>query len=263
MGSSRLAVLIDADNSQVDILEPLLMEVSAYGETSVRRIYGDFTLPTNTRWKDVLNEYAIRPVQQFAYTSGKNSTDTMLIIDAMDLLYTRLFDGFCLVSSDSDFTSLALRIREEGLMVIGCGEKKTPLAFRNACQKFYFVEDFRVQKPAIKPQPQSLKPVSKPVVQKPSQPALAKSAVQQTLPLPQDIFLQALALAANETGWASLSALGSQIRQLLPGFDVRHYGYKQLGLLVKAHQQIFLVENRSSAKNKGKETFLRARNNNS
>jgi hypothetical protein len=139
----RLAVLIDADNAQAAVIDGLLAEVARFGEATVKRIYGDFTSPNSSQWKKVLNQYAIKPVQQFAYTTGKNATDSTMIIDAMDLLYTRRFDGFCLVSSDSDFTGLALRIREEGLTVLGFGEEKTPDAFRNACHKFIFTEILR------------------------------------------------------------------------------------------------------------------------
>ena len=130
----RLAVLIDADNAQATVIEGLLAEVARFGEATVKRIYGDFTAPASASWKKVLQKYAIKPVQQFAYTTGKNATDSSLIIDAMDLLYSRKFDGFCLVTSDSDFTGLAMRLKEEGLQVLGFGEQKTPEAFRNACQ---------------------------------------------------------------------------------------------------------------------------------
>ena len=139
----RLAVLIDADNAQATVIEALLAEVARFGDATVRRIYGDFTAPTSASWKKVLQRNAIKPVQQFAYSTGKNSTDSTLIIDAMDLLYTGNFDGFALVTSDSDFTGLAMRLREEGLMVFGFGEKKTPEAFRNACHRFVFVEVLR------------------------------------------------------------------------------------------------------------------------
>ncbi len=139
----RLAVLIDADNAQATVIEGLLAEIARFGEATVRRIYGDFTAPTSSSWKKVLQRYAIWPVQQFAYTTGKNATDSTLIIEAMDLLYTRKFDGFCLIISDSDFTGLAMRLREEGLTVLGFGEKKTPEAFRNACHKFVFTEILR------------------------------------------------------------------------------------------------------------------------
>ncbi len=148
--SLRLAVLIDADNAQAAVIEGLLAEIARFGEATVKRIYGDFTSPASASWKKVLQRHAIKPVQQFAYTTGKNATDSTLIIDAMDLLYTRKFDGFCLVTSDSDFTGLAMRLREEGLNVLGFGEKKTPEAFRNACHKFVFTEVLRrVQAPDV------------------------------------------------------------------------------------------------------------------
>src|SRR5574343_1731878 len=146
----RLAVLIDADNAQAAVIEGVLVEVARFGEASVKRIYGDFTSPNSSSWKKVLQKYAIKPVQQFAYTTGKNATDSTMIIDAMDWLYTRKFDGFCLITSDSDFTGLAMRLREEGLTVLGFGEKKTPEAFRNACHKFIFTE---VLRPAMTAKP--------------------------------------------------------------------------------------------------------------
>ena len=149
----RLAVLIDADNAQATVIEALLAEVARFGDATVRRIYGDFTAPTSASWKKVLQRNAIKPVQQFAYSTGKNSTDSTLIIDAMDLLYTGNFDGFALVTSDSDFTGLAMRLREEGLMVFGFGEKKTPEAFRNACHRFVFVEVLRNSGRATEPEP--------------------------------------------------------------------------------------------------------------
>ena len=141
--TARLAVLIDADNAQASVIEGILAEVARHGEATVKRIYGDFTSSRSSSWKGILQRFAIKPVQQFAYTSGKNATDSALIIDAMDLLYTAKFDGFCLVTSDSDFTGLATRLREEGLRVLGFGEQKTPDAFRNACDKFIFTEVLR------------------------------------------------------------------------------------------------------------------------
>src|SRR5688500_12669721 len=147
----RLAVLIDADNAQPSVIEGLLAEVAKYGVASVKRIYGDFTSTRMTQWKKALLKHSISQVQQFAYTSGKNATDSSLIIDAMDLMYTRRFDGFCLVSSDSDFTRLAQRLREEGLTVYGFGERKTPDAFVQACDKFIYTEVLRAQTPAVVP----------------------------------------------------------------------------------------------------------------
>jgi len=139
--TGRLALLIDADNAQPLVIEALLAEVARFGEATVRRIYGDFTSPASAGWKKFLNKHSIKPVQQFAYTKGKNATDSAMIIDAMDLLYTRRFDGFCLVTSDSDFTGLAIRLREGGLKVFGFGEQKTPEPFRIACHKFFLHGD--------------------------------------------------------------------------------------------------------------------------
>ncbi len=139
--AARLAVLIDADNANASLVEPLLKEIANYGTAHVKRIYGDWTRPQLSSWKDKLHKFAIQPIQQFSYTSGKNSTDSALIIDAMDLLYTNHFDGFCIVSSDSDFTRLACRIRESGLVVYGFGEKKTPEPFQKACDKFTYTEN--------------------------------------------------------------------------------------------------------------------------
>jgi uncharacterized LabA/DUF88 family protein len=158
---NRLAVLIDADNAQPSITEGLLSEVAKYGVASVKRIYGDWTTPSLTGWKSVLLEHSVQPVQQFRYTVGKNATDSAMIIDAMDLLYTKRFEGFCLVSSDSDFTRLASRIREEGLLVYGFGERKTPKAFVSACDKFIFTEVLRFQEnaePGVKPKTGSASP---------------------------------------------------------------------------------------------------------
>lgn len=153
----RLALLIDADNAQPSVIEALLAEVARFGEATVRRIYGDFTSPGSAGWKKCLNRCSIKPIQQFAYTTGKNATDGTMIIDAMDLLYTRRFDGFCLVTSDSDFTGLAVRLREEGLQVFGFGEQKTPEAFRNACHRFIFTE---VLRPAPPPSPSPVRRAS-------------------------------------------------------------------------------------------------------
>ena len=154
----RLAVLIDADNAQPSVIEGLLGEVAKYGVASVKRIYGDFTSPRMTQWKAALLRHSISPAQQFAYTSGKNATDSSMIIDAMDLLYTQRFDGFCLVSSDSDFTRLAQRLREEGLTVYGFGEKKTPDAFVRACDKFIYTEVLRMEAVSAPAKPATSKP---------------------------------------------------------------------------------------------------------
>jgi len=251
----RLAVLIDADNAQAAVIEGLLAEIARFGEATVRRIYGDFTAPTSAAWKKVLQRYAIKPVQQFAYTTGKNATDSTLIIDAMDLLYTRKFDGFCLITSDSDFTGLAMRLREEGITVLGFGEKKTPDAFRNACHKFIFTE---VLRPSTSSEPveQSPKPESK----KKTVPAKTSSeAAQPKRKFPKEFVLDALEQSIDDTGWAGLGAFGSYLTKLQPDFDSRLYGYKKLSDLVKAKKNLFVTEERPIPGSSQKVLYLRAK----
>jgi uncharacterized LabA/DUF88 family protein len=212
----RLAVLIDADNAQPSITEGLLAEVAKYGVASVKRIYGDWTTPSLGGWKSVLLEHSIQPIQQFRYTVGKNATDSAMIIDAMDLLYTGRFHGFCLVSSDSDFTRLACRIREEGLLVYGFGEKKTPKPFVSACDKFIFTEVLRFQGD----------------VEAASKPKSGKELKGDTKLV--NLLRSALEAASDESGWAHLSAVGSNVVKQAPEFDPRNYGYNKLRALAAA-----------------------------
>jgi len=250
----RLAVLIDADNAQAAVIEGLLAEIARFGEATVKRIYGDFTSPNSAQWKRVLNRYAIKPVQQFAYTTGKNATDSTLIIDAMDLLYTRRFDGFCLVSSDSDFTGLALRIREEGLTVLGFGERKTPEAFRNACHKFLFTEVLRPAQPSTC-EISSLAEEDAP----PASPHPQATDPETRQVFPRAFVLEALEKAGDDTGWAHLGTFGSYLTKLQPDFDSRLYGFKKLSDLVKAKTDIFQFEERSSPGSGTKVLYVRAR----
>jgi uncharacterized LabA/DUF88 family protein len=251
----RLAVLIDADNAQAAVIEGLLAEIALFGEATVRRIYGDFTAPTSSSWKKVLQRYAIKPVQQFAYTTGKNATDSTLIIDAMDLLYTRKFDGFCLITSDSDFTGLAMRLREEGLMVLGFGEKKTPEAFRNACHKFLFTE---VLRPSTLGDSDGL-PLkvesNKNII--PSQKSVEMT--ETTTEFPKKFVLTALEQSTDDAGWAQLGTFGSYLTKLQPDFDSRLYGYKKLSDLVKAKADIFVTEERQTPGAQQKVLYLRAK----
>jgi len=249
----RLAVLIDADNAQAAVIEGILAEVARFGEASVKRIYGDFTSSNSSSWKKVLQKYAIKPVQQFAYTTGKNATDSMLIIDAMDLLYTRRLDGFCLITSDSDFTGLATRIREEGLLVLGFGEQKTPDAFRNACNKFILTEVLRgpVSEPEIAPNKSDTMPVS---MNRPS-PGTLGSPV-----FPKEFVLAALEQSSDESGWAHLGTFGSYLTKLQPDFDSRVYGFKKLSDLVKAKTDLFVTEERLPPGGQNqKQLYLRAK----
>lgn len=247
----RLAVLIDADNAQPAVIEGLLAETAKYGVASVKRIYGDFTSTRMTQWKQALLKHSINPVQQFAYTSGKNATDSSLIIDAMDLMYTRRFDGVCLVSSDSDFTRLAQRLREEGLTVYGFGERKTPDAFVQACDKFIYVEVLRSEAPAPpSPSPQKqAKKAARPATRKPAtqaEPAAAPVVEQRKHEsLPLQLIRQAIEDASDDQGWAFLGSVGSYLNKVRPDFDTRLYGHKKLSDLMKAHPRHFTVEERA------------------
>ncbi|TWI57380.1 OST-HTH/LOTUS domain-containing protein [Pseudomonas duriflava] len=235
--SQHLAVLIDADNAPAAIVEGLFEEIAKYGIASVRRIYGDWTGPQLGKWKQVLLDHSIQPMQQFAYTKGKNSTDSSLIIDAMDLLYTRRFDGFCLVSSDSDFTRLAMRLREEGLTVYGFGEEKTPKPFVAACDKFIYTEILRADaEPAVEPA----------VMGKSAAPSLGDDPKPAAKPKPQKVPVDFIAKViddlSDEDGWASLRVLGQNITKIRPAFDPRLYGFKKLSELLKAQQRRFEMQ---------------------
>ncbi|WP_295053259.1 NYN domain-containing protein [Sulfuricurvum sp.] len=204
---ARLAVLIDADNSQPSIIAGLMDEIASHGIASVKRIYGDWTDTKLKGWKNVLLEHGLHPMQQFAYTTGKNATDSAMIIDAMDLLYTKNFDGFCIVSSDSDFTRLASRIRESGIKVYGFGEQKTPKAFIGVCDKFIFTENLRRDANHKESAPAKIKPDNKALL------ALVRNAVEDT---------------TNEAGWSYLGSIGQNLINKSPEFDPRSYGYKKL-----------------------------------
>ena len=218
--NTKLAVLIDADNAPADIIDRLLEEIAKYGIASVKRIYGDWSHGLS-KWKAALLPHAIIPVQQFAYTKGKNATDMALVIDAMDLLYSGNFDGFCIVSSDSDFTRLASRLRESGLTVYGFGEKKTPEAFRKACDKFVYTEIFRPEKQRQEKEKNNGK----------NNPAAEESAAApDALPL----LKRAVRENADDLGWANLGPIGSYISKINPDFDSRLYGYGKLSDLIKS-----------------------------
>jgi uncharacterized LabA/DUF88 family protein len=215
--NDKLAVLIDADNAQASVIHELLAEVSRYGTANVKRAYGDWTTTNLRGWKDVLHTMAIQPVQQFRYTTGKNSTDSSLIIDAMDLLYSGSLNGFCLVSSDSDFTRLATRIREAGLVVYGFGERKTPPPFVAACDKFIFTE--------------ILKPQQAPMIQDEQAPELLEPMIRT-----------AVTATARDNGWATLSAVGSMLVKNSPSFDPRNYQCQKLGELVRKQNYLEVKE---------------------
>jgi hypothetical protein len=222
-----LAVLVDADNVPPAKMGAVLTEVARFGTASVKRVYGDWTKPQLGSWKSVASEHVIQPMQQFANTVGKNATDSALIIDAMDLLYTRRFHGFCIVSSDSDFTRLASRIREEGVTVYGFGERKTPEAFRNACDRFTYLDV--LDEPAVENAAATLPRVP---------PAKLRSNAKLVLGL-----RTCVTTASGEDGWANLSAVGQLMRKQQPDFDPRNWGYAKLSDLIRA-TELFLVETR-------------------
>ncbi|MDB6163590.1 MAG: hypothetical protein JWL98_1022 [Xanthomonadaceae bacterium] len=265
----RLAVLIDADNAQASMIEGLLSEVAKYGVASAKRIYGDFTSTRLTQWKSALLKHSIGPVQQFAYTSGKNATDSSLIIDAMDLMYTGRFDGMCLVSSDSDFTRLAQRLREGGLIVYGFGERKTPDAFVQACDKFIYTEVLRAEvtpgapaktlprksaKTPRKTASNAVKEASPPTIAPAAAAVVAKAPV---LPLPLDLLRRAIEEASDEQGWAHLGVVGSYLTKIRPDFDPRLYGHRKLSDLFKSHARYFAIDERGGVGG-GKSLYVRA-----
>lgn len=256
----HLAVLIDADNAPSAIIEGLLEEVAKYGVASVKRIYGDWTKPNLGGWKKVLLDYSIQPIQQFAYTSGKNATDSSLIIDAMDLLYTRRFDGFCLVSSDSDFTRLAARIREEGLTVYGFGEQKTPSPFVSACDKFIYTEILRAD---ASPEGDAAPAAEQDRAAAASQAAPADAGKPSPKPatpkVPVDFIAKVLDDISDEDGWVHLGALGSSVSKLRPAFDARLYGYRKLSDLMQAYPDKFELETRGTTVTGGKVLYVRIR----
>ncbi len=234
-GNNRLAVLIDADNAQASICSELLAEVAKFGISSVKRAYGDWTTTRLKGWKSHLHKHAIQPVQQFSYTIGKNATDSSLIIDAMDLLHEGSLDGFCLVSSDSDFTRLATRIRESGLIVYGFGEKKTPEPFISACDKFVFTEILRRQKDAGDKDE--------------SGNAELKSTVAS-----------AIDAVSRDDGWAPLSGVGGYITKKKPSFDPRNYGYEKLGRLVRSLNYVEVDERKFGDGSSNVHIYVRIKN---
>jgi hypothetical protein len=243
--TKRMAILIDGDNAQPSLIGNMLAETSKYGMAVIRRIYGDWTTANMNGWKDTLQTHAIQPIQQFRYTVGKNATDSAMIIDAMDVLYEDRVDGFCLVSSDSDYTRLATRIREKGIFVMGIGKKMTPRAFVNACDVFVFTENLQKE---TQPQYQAKK--TRDPVKKGDRPERSDKAdkveKQERVEEPDQpssdampLLMQAFDLAVQDDGWAFLGMMGTHLRQLDPSFDPRTYGYKQLSQLIRAYTTVF------------------------
>ena len=257
----HFAVLIDADNAPAAIVEGLFEEIAKYGVASVKRIYGDWTQPNLGSWKKVLLDHSIQPIQQFAYTKGKNATDSALIIDSMDLLYTRRFEGFCLVSSDSDFTRLAARLREEGLEVIGFGEQKTPQPFVKACDKFIYTEllrDDANESESPTPQPPE-SPEPKPTTGNTTTPVENAPAEANRPKVPVKLITKVIDDISDEDGWAHMAALGENLRKLKSDFDPRLYGFKKLTDLIKARNGQFELQERGVTATGGKVLFVRNR----
>jgi uncharacterized LabA/DUF88 family protein len=247
----NLAVLIDADNIPSSAVKEMMEEIAKYGTPTFKRIYADWTKPHVTGWKQVLLEHAITPVQQYSYTTGKNSTDSAMIIDAMDILYSGKVDGFCIVSSDSDFTRIATRLREAGMRVIGIGEKKTPAPFRSACDKFIYIEILKKHKN---------KPIAKNEKGKPEE--VQATAPRETVSKINheliELIEESINDTADESGWAFLGSLGNLLLKKQPDFDARNYGFGKLATLIKSIKE-FEVESRKSAKNNYTHVYVRVR----
>lgn len=271
----RLAVLIDGDNIPSAHVKEMMEEIAKYGNPTIKRIYGDWTRPGLTKWKNLLLDNAINPVQQYGYTKGKNSTDSAMIIDAMDILYAEKVDGFCIVSSDSDFTRLAMRLREAGMLVIGIGEKKTPEPFIVACDRFIYVEILKrkgvpeQQPPQSKRRParnEKGRPVDQ--VQEPLQEVAQESysaptvrdedTIEMITPRLIQLISATISDLADEDGWAFLGDVGSLLQKKQPDFDSRNYGFQKLTPLINSIPQ-FEIEQRDNSKARYKLIYVRNR----
>ena len=249
----RLAVLIDADNIPYSNVKGMLEEIAKYGTPTFKRIYGDWTKPTISGWKTVLLENAITPIQQYSYTRGKNSTDSALIIDAMDILYSGKVDGFCIVSSDSDFTRLATRLREAGMKVIGIGERKTPHPFIVSCDKFNYLEIISSSIITQEPVPE---------IKKRGKPVVKKKKAEETEPQAATVIVKRLIASsitdlADDTGWAYLGDVGNLILKKQPDFDPRNFGFPKLTPLIRSLD--FEIDERESGQNHVKHIYIRNR----
>ena len=237
--TSNLAVLIDGDNIPSAEVKEMMEEIAKYGNPTIKRIYGDWTRPGLTKWKNLLLENAITPIQQYGYTTGKNATDSAMIIDAMDILYSKNVNGFCLVSSDSDFTRLATRLREAGMLVIGIGEKKTPNPFIVACDKFIYIEILKKQ-----------------TEEKPKNVKQGDSSVDNITRNDINLIATTIRDLSDEDGWAFLGDVGSLLQKKRPNFDSRNYGFDKLTPLINSIDQ-FEIEQRESQKSRHKLIYVR------
>ncbi len=231
----KMAVLIDGDNAQASLLNKMLAEIAKHGSVTIRRIYGDWTTQNMHSWKDALHLHAVQPIQQFRYTVGKNATDSALIIDAMDIMHRKLVEGFCIISSDSDYTRLATRIREEGFFVMGIGQKKTPKSFVNACDLFIYTENLAPSKRESKPRPEHGRERSRGTSKKEEpEPQTSQPQALYAGADPMPLLREAYEMVVQENGWANLGPMGKALLQLDPGFDPRSFGQRQLSSLIKS-----------------------------
>lgn len=240
----KLAVLIDADNIPYANIKGMLGEIAKFGTPTIKRIYGDWTIPTVSGWKPALLQHAITPIQQYSYTVGKNATDSAMIIDAMDILHSEKVDGFCLVSSDSDFTRLATRLRESGMLVIGIGEKKTPNPFIVACDKFIYIEILGAK----------VTTKTKKVTASASSETAKVDSINNEL---IQLMKSSIEDLADDDGWASLAGLGALLNKKKPDFDPRNYGFNKLTPLIKSLKKYFMVDEREAEKSHIKHIYVR------
>ena len=241
---TRLAVLIDGDNIPSKHIKEMMEEIAKYGNPTIKRIYGDWTKPHLSKWKNVLLENAVTPIQQYGYTTGKNATDSAMIIDAMDILYSEKVDGFCLVSSDSDFTRLATRLREAGMKVYGLGEKKTPNPFIVACDKFIYIE--------------ILKSLSDDEEQTTESKKAQKAEVDAVTPKILQLIKSTISDVCDDDGWAFLGDVGGLLQKKQPNFDARNFGFQKLTPLIKSIKQLE-IEERENPKGRSKLMYVRIR----
>ncbi len=248
----NIAVLIDGDNAQAKLIKEILEEVSKYGKATIRRIYGDWTIPQMNSWKDLINQYSINPIQKFSYTTGKNSTDSSLIIDAMDILHSNSVDGFCIVSSDSDYTGLAKRIREEGLFVMGIGRRATPIAFVQSCEIFTFSENLIPEIPIVTEKFETNK-TERSNKNRFKKDAVKVEEVKKIIPIEEvkkgfaklnlSMIDKAFEISTNEEEETYIAKVGTSLRKIDPSFDPRSYGYKNLTQLFENIKKYVVVKN--------------------
>ncbi|NQU27003.1 MAG: NYN domain-containing protein [Candidatus Marinimicrobia bacterium] len=239
----KLAVLIDGDNIPSAHVKAMMEEIAKYGNPTIKRIYGDWTKPRLSKWKNILLENAITPIQQYGYTTGKNATDSAMIIDAMDILYSEKVNGFCLVSSDSDFTRLATRLREAGMQVFGIGEKKTPNPFIVACDKFIYIEILKYQSEGSESESTKIK-------------SEQKSTIDKITPKVIKLISSTISDLAEDDGWAFLGDVGNLLQKKQPNFDSRNYGFQKLTPLIKSTKK-FDIEQRESPRGRFKLIYVK------